>query len=178
MTERKLRFQSHLCNGPVKVNPLPTPTPRQPGKGEDLNKRTRKSVFNVPAPGKYIFFNVLAWLPACQWRYALRFQFFFVKFHPLEGPYSFRRTQRVAHKHNFQIRLWQVVQCYKRRYIVLISLLWCLPGCRLYISKFNFWEDFINQVIWIASDTQVGSKISDAFFKGFLLRVGWLLSPK
>ena len=77
----------------------------------------------------------------------------------------------LAHKNIFETRLCQVVQCYKRRLIILISL-WYLPGCWLSISKFKFWEDFINQVIWIASDTQMGSKISDALFKGFLWRVG------
>ena len=39
-------------------------------------------------------------------------------------------------------------------------------------EKFDFCEDFVYQIIWIASDTQVWSKNFNVFFKCCLWRVG------
>ena len=47
---------------------------------------------------------------------------------------------------------------YKKRYLFSSLCGVCWSGDRRSISKFNFCVDFTNQVIWIASDTQVGSK--------------------
>ena len=42
---------------------------------------------------------------------------------------------------------------------------------RLSVCKFNFYEDFVYQIFWVASDTQVWSKICNVFFKCSLWRV-------
>ena len=47
-----------------------------------------------------------------------------------------------------------------------------LPKCRLSVCKFNFCGDSVNQIVWIASDTQMWFEVTYIFFKFCLCRVG------
>lgn len=69
----------------------------------------------------------------------------------------------------FKTRRWWVVLCYKRRWFALLFL--CFPSkCRLSRCKHNFCKDFINQIIWTASDMLVSSLQILFFFELFVLR--------
>ena len=70
---------------------------------------------------------------------------------------------------------WFSIKCTDGLYCVTKgTFLWFLLKCRLSVCKLSFCEDFVYQIIWIASDTQVWSKIlmfsSNVVFEQLALR--------